>query len=231
MPRAHLPGPGATAVAVMAGLGVVAAVRRAREARAERRGMLRRLGPDGQGDQPGGSASANVPGVGLGARVANWDPPRALDPATRTWQAAWTAPVTVAGLGVATLGGGTIRWHPGVGAWLATGVGGPSAFLLRRAGMSANTIGQTVVCLDDEPSQRLLDHEAVHVRQFERLGVAMYPLYVWFSARHGYRENPLEVGARRGAARRPVERDPLDPARVGGSNVSRTPPGARSTRR
>lgn len=229
MPRSHLPGPGPTAVAVMAGLGVVAAVRRAREARAERLGVLTRLGPDGPDDLPDGRPSPSRLGAGLDARVANWDPPRALDLGTRTWQAAWTAPATVAGLGVATLGGGTIRWDPGMGAWLATGVGGPSAFLLRRAGMSANTIGQTVVCPGNEPSQRLLDHEAVHVRQFERLGVAMYPLYLWFSARHGYRENPLEVGARRGAARRAVERDPLDPARVGGT-VSRTRPGAAPAR-
>ena len=42
----------------------------------------------------------------------------------------------------------------------------------------------------------------MHVRQAERLGPLLPLLYAWFSARYGYRENPLERGARAGAATR-----------------------------
>ncbi|MEX0705789.1 MAG: hypothetical protein WD041_04155, partial [Nitriliruptoraceae bacterium] len=50
-------------------------------------------------------------------------------------------------------------------------------------------------------SASLLAHEAVHVRQFERLGPLMVPVYLWLAARHGYRDHPLERAARLGARR------------------------------
>jgi hypothetical protein len=80
-------------------------------------------------------------------------------------------------------------------------VGGPSALVLGLVGAGANTIGQVVLCRDAEPSRALLDHEAVHVRQAERLGPLLVPTYLWWNAIHGYRDNPLEHAARRGARR------------------------------
>lgn len=82
---------------------------------------------------------------------------------------------------------------------IATGVGGPSGIALRLVGAGANTVGQVVLCRSDAPSAALLDHEAVHVRQGERLGPFLVPAYLWLNALHGYRDNPLEHAARRGA--------------------------------
>lgn len=46
--------------------------------------------------------------------------------------------------------------------------------------------------------ERLLLHEWAHVQQIRRLGaLRFYALYLWYSARHGYRDNPFEVEARR----------------------------------
>lgn len=48
-------------------------------------------------------------------------------------------------------------------------------------------------------SPRLIAHELVHVDQLERMGLVRYWVrYLWFLARHGYWDNPLESEARRG---------------------------------
>jgi hypothetical protein len=82
---------------------------------------------------------------------------------------------------------------------IATGVSGPSGAALRLVGAGANTIGQVVLCRSEAPSDALLDHEAVHVRQAERLGLLLVPTYLWCNAIRGYRDNPLEHAARLGA--------------------------------
>ncbi|HKJ57434.1 MAG TPA: hypothetical protein VJ978_15760 [Nitriliruptoraceae bacterium] len=197
MPRPRTPSTSTIGVAGLVALGAAAAVRRANEARLERSGTLARLGP---------ATEPELPGSRLDRRIATWEPPRPRGARARAATAAWAAPATVAGLLLAVLGRGDVAWNGDIGAWVATGVGGPSGMVLRRAGMTANTAGQVVLCTVPTPSRVLLEHEAVHVRQFERLGVAVYPLYLWFSARHGYRTNPFEVGARRGAARRMLSR-------------------------
>ncbi len=179
--------------AVVVGLALVAARRRARELRRERSGELPLLGPDGQ-------PTPSVPVGGLAAAVCTWEP-TPLPPARRRAAMAWASPATVLGLAMAVAGGSRPTWDDRVHAFVATGVAGPSGWALARAGMGANTLGHTIVARTDHLSDRLLAHEAVHVRQFERLGVGMYPLYLWYSARYGYRDNPLEVAARRGAAR------------------------------
>lgn len=188
---------GDVVVAAAVAAGATAALRRVLESRDERRGRLALLGPDRPGEQPRDR---------LGRAIANWLPARPRTPRARTLAMAWAAPATVAGLLLAALGRGDVTWNAEIGAWVATDVGGPSAIALRAAGMGANTIGHAIVCVGRSPSQQLIDHEAVHVRQFERLGLAMYPLYLWLSARHGYRNNPLEVAARRGAATRRAAR-------------------------
>jgi hypothetical protein len=111
----------------------------------------------------------------------------------------WAAPLTVVGLAVATVSGARPRWDASRRCLIATSVGGPSAAALRLVGAGANTVGQVVLCRSADPSAALLDHEAVHVRQAERLGPLLVPLYLWLNALHGYRDNPLEHAARRGA--------------------------------
>lgn len=183
----------------MLGLGAAALLRRIRESRLERSGTMVKLGPMGETAMPRGRVDV---------RIAGWDPPRPLDRTTAARRAAWAAPATVAGLGLAALGRGEVQWDGEVGGWVARNVRGPSGAMLRIAGMSANTVGQSVLCVTPEPSRPLLDHEQIHVRQFERLGLLMYPLYLWYSARHGYRTNPLEIAARRGAANKSLRRVP-----------------------
>lgn len=184
--------PGLVATLVVAGLGIQAVRRRAAELRRERDGSLARLGPDAQPEP-------TIPVRGLAASVCTWQPPP-LPPARRRVALLWSSPATLVGLGLAVAGGSRPAWHPDVGAFVATGVGGVSGWVLEQAGMGANTLGHTIISRHDHLSDRLLAHESVHVRQFERLGLFLYPLYLWYSARYGYRDNPLEVAARRGAA-------------------------------
>jgi hypothetical protein len=82
-----------------------------------------------------------------------------------------------------------------------TGVRGSSGAALRLVGADANAIGAVVLCRDSTPGPPLLAHEVVHVRQAERLGVALVPLHAGLAARYGYRDHPLERAARLGARR------------------------------
>lgn len=188
--------PEAAVVASFAAAGLVAAgtVRRLLEVRSSRRGGLAPLGP----------ATRTVTGRQgpVAARVDAWDPPPPRSTLGRTVTAAWAAPLTTVGALLAAAGGARATWDPTRGCWVATGVGGPSGIVLRALGLSANAIGQVVVVRAGSASDALLDHEVVHVRQAERLGLLLPLLYAWFSARYGYRENPLERGARAGAASR-----------------------------
>jgi hypothetical protein len=46
--------------------------------------------------------------------------------------------------------------------------------------------------------ERLIKHEREHARQIEEHGViGFYARYLWFTLRHGYRNNPLEEQARK----------------------------------
>ena len=138
----------------------------------------------------------------MATRIDTWHPAPPASRAGRVAAAAWAAPLTTLGALLAGAGGARATWDPARGCWVATGVRGPSRVLLRALGLSANAIGQVVVVVTPRASDRLLDHEVVHVRQAERLGPLLPVLYAWFSARYGYRENPLERGARAGAATR-----------------------------
>lgn len=183
----------AAAVAVAA----TGAVRQRREAAAERRGELRRLGPDG-----------TVPPRAdrLHARIADWVPTRPTTRAGRVAATAWAGPATLAGTFAALVGGRIPRPLPEHGCLLAAPVGGPTGALLRQLGAGAATIGHVVVARG-EPSALLLTHEAVHARQHERLGPLFPVAYGLAQARWGYRANPFEVAARRGAAvSRPPDR-------------------------
>jgi len=66
----------------------------------------------------------------------------------------------------------------------------------------AMTLGHVVLCVD-EIDDRVLEHELVHVSQWERWGLAFLPAYLLATlgallrGRHFYRDNPFEVQARR----------------------------------
>ena len=91
------------------------------------------------------------------------------------------------------------------GVLLAEGAAWP-----RRLGWNyrAITFGHTVLSVD-ELDPGTLEHELVHVRQYERWGPLFVPAYLlaslfaWLKGRHHYRDNPFEVSARELAARRP----------------------------
>ena len=66
----------------------------------------------------------------------------------------------------------------------------------------AITFGHVVLAVD-ELDDATFEHELVHVRQYERWGPLLVPLYVawafwmWMIGRDPYRDNPFEVTARR----------------------------------
>lgn len=74
-----------------------------------------------------------------------------------------------------------------------------TGWIVRTRGYAAAAFGHVVVSVD-EPTPTLWAHELVHVRQTEIFGPLMAPLYLWLLSRHGYRNHPMEMAARLGAA-------------------------------
>jgi hypothetical protein len=159
-----------------------------------------------RGELPPASAAADLPPVRpagrLAERLAGWVPPPPPTPAWRMLAHLWAAPLTVPGLTLALVSGGRPRWSRAHACWIATGVGGVPGLALRGLGADANAIGLVVLSRRQRPAAALLEHEVVHVRQAERLGPLLLPLYLWLAARYGYRDHPLERAARLGARRR-----------------------------
>jgi hypothetical protein len=172
--------------------GAVGVLRQRSEAQRVRRGELEPDAPDG--DRP-----PERPLPTASASIAGWVPVPARTPLGQLAVTVWCAPLTLVGVAVAVASGSRPSWDSSRRCLVATGVGGPSGFALRLVGAGANTIGQVVLCRSADPSPALLDHESVHVRQAERLGPLLVPAYLWLNALHGYRDNPLEHSARRGA--------------------------------
>src|SRR5262245_16027704 len=79
--------------------------------------------------------------------------------------------------------------------------GGCARWLLRRGGGAAMTLGHVILGRDQECLDRSRGHERVHVRQFERWGPLLLPLYVlagWAARRRGldaHLDNPFEQEA------------------------------------
>jgi hypothetical protein len=92
--------------------------------------------------------------------------------------------------GRARLVGGVLEVH-----------GGIVQRLLRRGGGAAMTLGHIILARDQECLDRSRPHERVHVRQFERWGPLLLPLYVlagWDAWRRGldaHLDNPFEQEA------------------------------------
>lgn len=78
---------------------------------------------------------------------------------------------------------------------------GPVRWYLRRAGFWAITLPlwtpTVYVLAEHREDAALLAHELVHVEQIRRMGRVRFALaYLWYQARYGYLDNPLEVEAR-----------------------------------
>jgi hypothetical protein len=176
------------------GAGLVGVARQRNEAIRVARGEL----------VPAGAASlfdpVRSPGA-VGRRLAAWVPPPPRTRIGRIAVAIWASPLSLIGLVLAGAAGRRPRWDPRHGCLVVDAVRGPSATALRLVGAEANTVGQVVLSRHARTSPVLLAHEAVHVRQGERLGPLLFPAYLWLGARYGYRDHPLERAARLGAAR------------------------------
>jgi len=174
-------------IALTVGVGAISAARQLHEKRQVRTGRR----------APTLATTRILPSsTGRLEAVAHWQPGAPRTRLGRVAAAAWAAPLTVLGAGLVAAGGGRAAWNRDLGAYVALGVSGLSGGALRLLGVDANAVGQVIVCRGTRPSRSLLLHEAAHVRQCERLGPAIVPLYLWFGARFGYRDNPLERAAR-----------------------------------
>ena len=155
------------------------------------------------GARPRASAAAEVPARHdhgrLAGRIASWQPARPATPAGRVAAAVWASPMTAVGFVVAVSTRRAPEWDAQRGCFVLSGITGASRFAHRLIGADANTLGQIVLASTSAPSEALLDHEAMHARQAERLGILMVPLYAWLGARYGYADNPFEVAARQAA--------------------------------
>ena len=115
----------------------------------------------------------------------------------------WAAPNTLLGLGCGILGllcGGKVQLRQGCIEFY----GGGLAYVLRRLppnGVRAITIGHAILGLNERELDQCRKHEQVHVRQYERWGVAFIPaylscsFYLWLLEKDFYRANPFEVEA------------------------------------
>lgn len=92
-------------------------------------------------------------------------------------------------------------WDDELGCWVFAGARTGASRVFSLTSATANAVGQVILTRRDDPSRALLIHESAHARQAERLGPLLVPVYAWWWARHGYRDHPLERGARLAARR------------------------------
>src|SRR2546425_7187144 len=71
---------------------------------------------------------------------------------------------------------------------------GLANLILTRRGFGAITFGHVIVS-NVQPTPALWRHELRHVAQYERLGFAFLPLYLWYPAKYGCGDHPLERDA------------------------------------
>ncbi|MFN0051927.1 MAG: hypothetical protein ACKV0T_07030 [Planctomycetales bacterium] len=113
----------------------------------------------------------------------------------------WVLPVTAAGIILALLAGmsgGSMRLRAGI----VEAHGGCLRWLLRggrlRGGGAAMTLGHAILARDATCLARSRSHELLHVRQFEKWGPLMLPIYwsigFWLACRglHPYLDHPFE---------------------------------------
>lgn len=191
-----------TALAATLAAGLVGAWRQRRERNRIRTGELARAGP----------AAVILPASPQGPlarRLATWTPRAPTSLPGRVVATAWASPLTAVGLLLGATTRGRARWDTEHGCLVIEGARSGSARLLRFVGAGANAMGHVVVSTYARTPGVVLAHEAGHVRQAERLGPLLFPIYVWSSARYGYRDNPVERGARAAARRWLDEAQPV----------------------
>lgn len=116
----------------------------------------------------------------------------------------WASPYTLIGVAVGLVGlmsGGKVQVRRGVVEFH----GGFVQWALRRLPTgpttAAMTLGHSILGQTTDSLDFARDHEHVHVRQFERWGPLMGPLYfggslyAWLKGGRAYRDNPFEVEA------------------------------------
>jgi hypothetical protein len=133
-------------------------------------------------------------------RLATWVPHQPVGVSARLLVRLWASPMTLVGLAVGAASGVAPRVRDGV--LLFAPARGLTGRVIRRRGFAATGLGHVIVSVV-EPTPGLWAHEVVHVRQAERFGPLMIPLYLGLLARHGYAGHPLEMAARLGAAATP----------------------------
>lgn len=115
----------------------------------------------------------------------------------------WVFPNSMLGLFVGLLGlatggksqcrCGCIEFYGGFVTWLLARLGA--------RGVTAMTLGHTIIGQEKDELAIVREHEQVHVAQYERWGPLFIPVYLWFSAwlwfqkKDCYMENPFEVEA------------------------------------
>jgi hypothetical protein len=114
----------------------------------------------------------------------------------------WASPATALGLAfvpLAWIGGGTVRVVRG-----AVEVHGGLATRFLQGGVpffgsaAAMTLGHVILGRDQSCLDRSRDHEHIHVRQYERWGPLMLPIYLtsslvlYLRGRDPYLDNPFE---------------------------------------
>jgi cytochrome bd-type quinol oxidase subunit 2 len=111
----------------------------------------------------------------------------------------WASPYTLLGVAIGLMLGGRFQRVAGV-----IEIHGPliAALLVRLyVPAMALTFGHVVFGQTEAALDITRNHERVHVRQYERWGIAFVPAYLLISAylylrgRDGYRENPFEIEA------------------------------------
>src|SRR5438552_17160422 len=80
------------------------------------------------------------------------------------------------------------------GCFLYVSDSGLAELVLSRRGFRAITFAHVIVA-SIEPTPAVWRHELRHVPQYEPLGLSFLPLYLWYRARYGYAEHPLERDA------------------------------------
>lgn len=115
----------------------------------------------------------------------------------------WASPVTCVGLvlvGLGLLTGGKAKLVAGAieahGGWLDGLMAGRWPLC---CGGLAMTLGHVIIGSNQHSLKTCRDHEHRHIRQFERWGPLLLPLYwfagwvLWFQGRDPYLENPWEM--------------------------------------
>jgi hypothetical protein len=122
----------------------------------------------------------------------------------------WALPATIVGLllsGLALSLGATIRRVDGVVEVAGGRVDRLASLLPSSARIVAITFGHVVIGVDHSTLRQVRRHEHVHVRQYERWGLAFFPLYIASSliqlirGRDPYRCNCFERAAYAQAAK------------------------------